>query len=251
MGVRARLTPRQKQTTSPTLIPPSQTVLTITPRVRRRVTASPPFFRRLGVYGKNPGQILTSNDFGPRNRLCLCRYTADRYPRAAYGISYVHYTRAGRSGRHSGPSTLRQAQFAQRRSQPSPTAANHCKPACPANRSSRFGSTPIQAAMRRSIRAILPLSGDHLQQSPRTTSRWVPRNTRDTAPSRATFRQRAGRGAREKTRLLDIRVRGGITATKLQGFLNGNQLNPAGPHIHRCFCPPLRQLAPADINGGR
>jgi len=121
--------------------------LTITPGATLGNGITP--FSGGGVYGKtlvNPDL----NDFGPRIGFA---YAAT--PRIAihggYGISYVHYTRAG-SGDILAINAP-QAQFAGV-VQPTPTAANHCNPLRPRSSPS---AVPLQAAMRRSIRAILPV----------------------------------------------------------------------------------------------
>ena len=192
--------------------PASQTVLTITPGATAGNGITP--FSGGGVYGKtlvNPDL----NDFGPRIGFA---YAAT--PRIAihggYGISYVHYTRAG-SGDILAINAP-QAQFAGV-VQPTPTAANHCNP-LPAQIIPVGSTTPscyatVDQGYPSALATTFNKATDNIT--------WVPRNTRDSSVQSyfVSVQQELA-----KNTLLDIAYVGNH-GTKLQGFLNGNQKNPA------------------------
>ena len=192
--------------------PASQTVLTITPGATPGNGITP--FSGGGVYGKtlvNPDL----NDFGPRIGFA---YAAT--PRIAihggYGISYVHYTRAG-SGDILAINAP-QAQFAGV-VQPTPTAANHCNP-LPAQIIPVGSTTPscyatVDQGYPSALATTFNKATDNIT--------WVPRNTRDSSVQSyfVSVQQELA-----KNTLLDIAYVGNH-GTKLQGFLNGNQKNPA------------------------
>jgi Carboxypeptidase regulatory-like domain/TonB dependent receptor/TonB-dependent Receptor Plug Domain len=192
--------------------PASQTVLTITPGATPGNGITP--FSGGGVYGKtlvNPDL----NDFGPRIGFA---YAAT--PRIAihggYGISYVHYTRAG-SGDILAINAP-QAQFAGV-VQPTPTGANHCNP-LPAQIIPVGSTTPscyatVDQGYPSGLVTTFNKATDNIT--------WVPRNTRDSSVQSyfVSVQQELA-----KNTLLDIAYVGNH-GTKLQGFLNGNQKNPA------------------------
>jgi Carboxypeptidase regulatory-like domain/TonB dependent receptor/TonB-dependent Receptor Plug Domain len=192
--------------------PASQTVLTITPGAVAGNGITP--FSGGGVYGKslvNPDL----NDFGPRLGFA---YAAT--PRTAihggYGISYVHYTRAG-SGDILAINAP-QAQFASV-TQPTPTPANHCSP-LPAQIIPVGGTTPsCYATVDQGYPSALVTTFNKATDN----ITWVPKDTRDSyVQSYFVSVQRE----LAKNTLLDIAYVGNH-GTKLQGFLNGNQLNPS------------------------
>jgi Carboxypeptidase regulatory-like domain/TonB dependent receptor-like, beta-barrel len=192
--------------------PTTQTVLTINPGATAGKGITP--FSGGGVYGKtlvNPDL----NDFGPRIGFA---YAAT--PRIAihggYGISYVHYTRAG-----SGDILAINAPQAQFASvvQPTPTAANHCNP-LPAQIIAVGSITPscyatVDQGYPSALATTFNKATDNIT--------WVPKNTRDSAVQSyfVSVQQELA-----KNTLLDIAYVGNH-GTKLQGFLNGNQRNPA------------------------
>jgi hypothetical protein len=186
--------------------------LTITPGATPGNGITP--FSGGGVYGKtlvNPDL----NDFGPRIGFA---YAAT--PRIAihggYGISYVHYTRAG-SGDILAINAP-QAQFAGV-VQPAPTAANHCNP-LPAQIIAVGSTTPscyatVDQGYPSGLVTTFNKATDNIT--------WVPKDTRDSSVQSyfVSVQQELA-----KNTLLDIAYVGNH-GTKLQGFLNGNQKNPA------------------------
>ncbi len=168
-----------------------------------------------GTYGKtlvNPD----FTDFGPRLGFA---YAVD--PRTAirggFGISYVHYTRAG-SGDILGINAP-QAQFASV-TQIAPTTANHCLSPLPAQIIPIGSTTPSCFA-----------TSDQGYPSGLVTSfnkatdniTYVPKDTKDSyVESYFISIQRT----LAKNTLLDIAYVGNH-GVKLQGFLNANQKNPA------------------------
>ncbi|MCU1253318.1 MAG: TonB-dependent receptor plug [Edaphobacter sp.] len=211
--------------------PASQTVLTITPGATAGNGITP--FSGGGVYGKtlvNPDL----NDFGPRIGFA---YAAT--PRIAihggYGISYVHYTRAG-SGDILAINAP-QAQFAGV-VQPTPTAANHCNP-LPAQIIPVGSTTPscyatVDQGYPSGLVTTFNKATDNIT--------WVPKNTRDSSVQSyfVSVQQELA-----KNTLLDIAYVGNH-GTKLQGFLNGNQLNPAVRTSTGAFARPFGNW-PSDI----
>jgi hypothetical protein len=192
--------------------PGSQTVLTITPGAVLGNGITPVSYG--GVYGKtlvNPD----FDDFGPRvgfsyaatNRTAL---------RGGFGISYVHYTRAG-SGDILGINAP-QAQFASV-TQIMPTTTNHCNP-LPAQIIAVGQTTPSCFATAdqgypSGLVTTFNKATDNIT--------WVPKDTRDS------YVESYYLSVQEqlwKNTLLDVAYVGNH-GLKLQGFLNGNQRNPA------------------------
>jgi Carboxypeptidase regulatory-like domain/TonB dependent receptor len=192
--------------------PVSQTVLTITPGASG--TGITPV-KAGGVYGKtlvNPD--LT--DFAPRVGFAFAA-TPQTVIRGGFGMGYVHYTRAG-SGDILGINAP-QAQFAAV-TQNAPVVGSQCstplpaqiipvgktKPSCYATASQGFPSGLVTTF------------------NPATDNiTWIPKNTKDSYVEDyflSVQRQLA------KNTLLDIAYVGNH-GVKLQGFLNGNQKNPA------------------------
>jgi hypothetical protein len=184
--------------------PTSQTVLTITPGATAGNGITP--YSGGGVYGNtlvNPDL----NDFAPRLGFAYAA-TPKTAIRGGYGVSYVHYTRAG-----SGDILAINAPQAQFTSvtQPTPTAANHCPAGAPAT--SCYVTTdqgfPTNVATN---------------FNPKTDNiTWVPKDTRDSYVQSyfLSVQQQLA-----KNTLLDIAYVGN-RGSKLQGFLNGNQKNPS------------------------
>jgi hypothetical protein len=192
--------------------PVSQTVLTITPGASG--TGITPVSAG-GVYGKtlvNPDYT----DFAPRVGFAYAA-TPKTAVRGGFGMSYVHYTRAG-SGDILGINAP-QAQFAAV-TQIAPTAANQCATPLPAQIIAVGKATPSCYA---SASQGFP-TGLVTTFNPATDNiTWVPKNTRDSYVESyflSVQRQLA------KNTLLDVAYVGNH-GLKLQGFLNGNQKNPA------------------------
>jgi hypothetical protein len=192
--------------------PVSQTVLTITPGAVAGNGITP--YRGSGVYGStlvNPD--LT--DFAPRVGFA---YAVDPKTaiRGGFGMSYVHYTRAG-SGDILGINAP-QAQFAAV-TQIAPTATNHCSP-LPAQIIAIGSTTPScyatsdQGFPSALVTAFNPAT-DNIT--------WVPKNTKDSYVESYFLSVQRTLG---KNTLFDIAYVGNH-GVKLQGFLNGNQLNPS------------------------
>jgi hypothetical protein len=168
-----------------------------------------------GIYGKglvNPDFA----DFAPRVGFS---FAADPKTviRGGFGMSYIHYTRAG-SGDILAINAP-QAQFAAV-TQIAPTTANHCTSPLPAQIIAIGATTPSCYA-----------TADQGYPSGLVTSfnaatdniTWVPKNTRDSyvesyylSIQRQLF----------KNSLIDVAYVGNH-GVKLQGFLNGNQKNPS------------------------
>lgn len=191
--------------------PTTQTVLTLSPGAvpGNGIT---PVSNLGGTYGKtlvNPDL----NDFAPRVGFAYAPMPNTSI-RGGFGLSYVHYYRAG-SGNILAINAP-QAQFASV-TQPTPTATNRCNP-LPANIIPTGGTTPSCYA---TIDQGFP-SGLVTNFNPSTDNiTWVPKNTRDSyvesfylAIQRQLF----------KNSLVDIAYVGNH-GVKLQGFLNGNQRN--------------------------
>jgi hypothetical protein len=167
-----------------------------------------------GIAGKtlvNPDY----KDFGPRLGFAYAP-DAKTAIRGGFGMSYVHYTRAG-SGDILAINAP-QAQFAAV-VQPTPTPANHCAP-LPAQIIATGATTPsCYATADQGFPAALVTSFN-----PATDNiTWVPKNTKDSyvesyylSVQRALF----------KNSLLDVAYVGNH-GVKLQGFQNGNQKNPS------------------------
>jgi hypothetical protein len=192
--------------------PGTQTVLTTTPGAVAGNGITPVSFG--GTYGKtlvNPDY----GDFGPRVGFA---YSIDNKSvlRGGFGMSYVHYTRAG-SGDILGINAP-QAQFASV-TQNTPTTANHCSSPLPAQIIPIGGTTPSCFA-----------TSDQGYPSGLVTSfnkatdniTYIPKDTKDSyVESYFLSIQRT----LIKNSVLDIAYVGNH-GVKLQGFLNANQKNP-------------------------
>ncbi len=193
--------------------PGSQTVLTTTPGAVAGNGITPVSLG--GTYGKtlvNPDYT----DFGPRLGFA---YSVDPKTviRGGFGMSYVHYTRAG-SGDILGINAP-QAQFANV-NQITPSATNHCATPLPAQIIPINGTTPSCFA---TSDQGYP-SGLVTSFNPATDNiTYIPKNTKDSyvesyflSVQRTLF----------KNSVLDIAYVGNH-GVKLQGFLNANQKNPS------------------------
>ncbi len=193
--------------------PVTQTVLTTTPGAVAGNGITPVSFG--GTYGKtlvNPDY----GDFGPRVGFA---YSIDNKSvlRGGFGMSYVHYTRAG-SGDILGINAP-QAQFASV-TQNAPTTTNHCSSPLPAQIIPIGGTTPSCFA-----------TSDQGYPSGLVTSfnkatdniTYIPKDTKDSyVESYFLSIQRT----LIKNSVLDIAYVGNH-GVKLQGFLNANQKNPS------------------------
>ncbi len=192
--------------------PGTQTLLTKTPGAVAGNGITPVTFG--GVYGATLVHP-DLNDFAPRVGFA---YAADAKTaiRGGFGVSFVHYTRAG-----SGdilPINAPQAQFASV-TQIAPTATNHCA-TLPAQIIAIGSTTPSCYA---TAEQGFP-SGLVTSFNPATDNiTWIPANTRDSyVESYFLDVQRQLR----KNIVFDLAYVGNHSV-KLQGFLNGNQKNPA------------------------
>jgi hypothetical protein len=191
--------------------PITQTVLSTTPRASG--TGITPYTGS-GVYGStlvNPDL----NDFGPRIGFAFAP-DAKSAIRGGFGVSYVHYTRAG-SGDILGINAP-QAQFAGV-SQIAPNTTNHCSP-LPAQIIPINSTTPsCFATTDQGYPAALVTTFN-----PATDNiTYIPKDTRDSYVESyflSVQRQLA------KNTLLDIAYVGNH-GVKLQGFINANQKNPS------------------------
>ncbi len=193
--------------------PTSQTVMTITPGAAAGNGITP--VNSGGVYGStlvNPD--LT--DFSPRIGLAYA-ITPKTAIRAGFGTGYVHYTRAG-SGDILAINAP-QAQFAVV-TQIKPTTTNQCATPLPAQIIATGSTTPSCFA---TASQGFP-SGLVTAFNPATDNiTWVPKNTPDSYVENyflSVQRQLA------KNSLVDIAYVGNH-GLHLQGFMNGNQKNPA------------------------
>jgi hypothetical protein len=192
--------------------PVSQTVLTITPGASG--TGITPVHQG-GVYGStlmNPD--LT--DFAPRVGFAYAANPKTAV-RGGFGMSYVHYTRAG-SGDILGINAP-QAQFASV-TQSSPLTTPQCASPLPAQIIA-VGSTTTSCYATSS--QGFP-SGLVTTFNPATDNiTWVPKNTKDSYVESyfLSVQQQLA-----KNTILDVAYVGNH-GVKLQGFLNGNQINPA------------------------
>ena len=184
--------------------PASQTVLTISPGAVTAPGVTP--YSGGGVYGKtlvNPDL----NDFGPRVGFAYAA-TSKTTIRGGFGISYVHYTRAG-SGNILAINAP-QALFVSV-PQSAPKTTNQCPAGAPA--------TNCYVTMDQGYPSTLVT-----EFNPATDNiTWVPKNTRDSYVEDYFLSAQEQLG---KNILLDIAYVGNH-GLKLQGFLNGNQKNPA------------------------
>jgi hypothetical protein len=194
--------------------PVTQTVLTTTPGTVPVAGITP--ISAGGVYGRtlvNPDL----NDFAPRIGFS---YAVDPKTdiRGGFGVSYVHYTRAG-SGDILNINAP-QAQFAAvTQTAPSPTNP-HCSTPLPAQIIAPGTTTPsCFATADQGFPSGLVTSFN----SATDNITWVPKNTRDSyVESYFLSVQRT----LIKNSVLDIAYVGNH-GLKLQGFLNGNQKNPS------------------------
>jgi hypothetical protein len=193
--------------------PVSQTVLTITPGAVAGNGITPVHFG--GTYGKtlvNPD----FTDFGPRVGFA---YSVDPKTvlRGGFGMSFVHYTRAG-SGDILGINAP-QAQFANV-NQITPTTTNHCSNPLPAQIIPIGGTTPSCFA---TSDQGYP-SGLVTSFNPATDNiTYIPKNTKDSYVESYFF---SIQRSLAKNILLDVAYVGNH-GVKLQGFLNANQKNPS------------------------
>jgi len=194
--------------------PISQTVLTTNPNVAAAGSSLTPV-KSGGVYGDtlvNPD--LT--DFMPRVGFAWAPLSKTAI-RGGFGTGYVHYTRAG-SGDILGINAP-QAQFAVV-TQIKPTPANHCSTPLPPQIIATGTTTPSCYA---TASQGFP-SGLVTAFNPATDNiTWVPKNTPDGYVENffLSIQQQLA-----KNSLLDIAYVGNH-GLHLQGFLNGNQKNPA------------------------
>ena len=193
--------------------PGTQTVLTTTPGAVAGNGITPVSYG--GTYGKtliNPDY----RDYGPRLGFAYAPL-ANTAIRGGFGISYAHYTRAGSGDILS--INAPQAQFASVTQKP-PTTTNHCASPLPAQIIAIGTTTPsCYATSDQGYPAGLVTSFN-----PATDNiTWVPRNTKDSYVESyfLSVQQQLG-----KNRVLDIAYVGNH-GVHLQGFLNGNQENPA------------------------
>lgn len=185
--------------------PVSQTVLTVTPGAVAGNGITP--VHSSGVYGStlvNPDL----GDFAPRVGFA---YSPDgkTVVHGGFGMSYVHYTRAG-SGDILGINAP-QAQFASVGSQAvKPSAATQCPEGA--------ASTSCFVTIDRGF----PASLDAFNAATDNIT-WIPKNTRDSYVESYFLSVQRQLG---KNIVFDLAYVGNH-GVKLQGFLNGNQKNPA------------------------
>jgi len=184
--------------------PTTQTVLTINPGA---VAGN-------GITPVSPGGVYGStlvhpdlNDFAPRLGFAYAA-TSQIVIRGGYGTSYVHYTRAG-----SGDILAINAPQAQFTSvtQKAPSTTNHC----PVGGAAASCYVTADQGFPNNIATTFNKATDNIT--------WVPSNTRDSYVQSyfLSVQQQLA-----KNTLLDIAYVGNHGA-KLQGFLNGNQINPS------------------------
>ncbi len=203
--------------------PITQSVLTITPGAVAGNGITP--VQAGGTYGKTL-MDPDLNDFGPRVGFSYAP-DAKTAIRGGFGMSFVHYTRAG-SGDILAINAP-QAQFASVNQSPLGTgsAAKHCPTAAAQN----CYVTSDQGFPSDLVTAFNPAT-DNIT--------WVPRNTRDSyVESYFLSIQRT----LAKNTMLDIAYVGNH-GLKLQGFLNANQKNPSNG-----FLRPYKNW-PSDITAG-
>jgi hypothetical protein len=193
--------------------PTSQTVLTTTPGATAGNGITP--VTAGGTYGKtlvNPDY----DDFAPRVGFAYAPNPATAV-RGGYGISYAHYTRAGSGDILS--INAPQAQFASV-TQIAPNGTNNCPTPLPAQIIAVGTTAPSCYA---TSNQGYP-SGLVTSFNPATDNiTWVPKNTKDSYVESYFLDVQQTLG---KNTLLDIAYVGN-RGLKLQGFLNGNQKNPA------------------------
>ena len=193
--------------------PVSQTVFTTTPGAAAGNGITPV------SYGGTYGKTLVNPDYGdwsPRVGLAYAA-TSKTAIRAGFGMGYVHYTRAG-SGDILGINAP-QAQFAAV-TQIKPTTTNQCSSPLPSQIIAVGATTPsCYAASSQGFPSGLVTSFN-----PATDNiTWIPKNTKDSYVESyfLSVQQQLA-----KNSLIDIAYVGNH-GLKLQGFLNGNQKNPA------------------------
>jgi hypothetical protein len=192
--------------------PVSQTVFTITPGATAGNGITP--VSAGGVYGRtlmNPDL----DDFGPRVGFAFAA-TPKTSIRGGFGMSYVHYTRAG-SGDILAINAP-QAQFASV-TQNTPTTGNQCPTPLPQQIIAPGKTTPSCFA---TASQGFPAGLVTAFNSATDNITWVPKNTRDSYVESwflSVQRQLA------KNSLVDIAYVGNH-GVKLQGFINANQRNP-------------------------
>ena len=193
--------------------PVSQTVLTISPGAVAGNGITP--VKGSGVYGStlvNPDL----NDFGPRIGFA---YSPDGKTviHGGFGVSYVHYTRAG-SGDILGINAP-QAQFASVGSQAvKPSSATHCPAGAPATNCFVTMDQGFPSSL-----TVFNAATDNIT--------WIPKDTRDSYVESyflSVQRQLA------KNILFDVAYVGNH-GVKLQGFLNANQKIPSTNFTTRPF----------------
>ena len=193
--------------------PDSQTVITTTAGAVTGGGITPVSYG--GIYGKtlvHPDY----KDYAPRVGFALAPL-ADTAIRGGFGISYAHYTRAGSGDILS--INAPQAQFASV-TQKAPTTTNHCASPLPAQIIAIGTTTPsCYATSDQGYPSGLVSSFN----SATDNITWVPKNTKDSYVESyfLSVQQQLG-----KNRVLDIAYVGNH-GVHLQGFLNGNQENPA------------------------
>jgi len=193
--------------------PASQTVFTITPGAVTQTGITP--YSGSGVYGHtlvNPD--LT--DFAPRIGFALAAMPKLAI-RGGFGMSYVHYTRAG-SGDILAINAP-QAQFASV-TQIAPSITNHCATPLPAQIIAIGATTPSCYATEDQGYP----SGLVTSFNPATDNiTYIPKNTKDSYVESyfVSVQQQLA-----KNSLIDVAYVGNH-GVKLQGFLNANQKNPS------------------------
>ncbi|NYF78185.1 TonB-dependent receptor [Granulicella arctica] len=193
--------------------PTSQTVLTITPGATAGNGITP--YSGSGVYGHtlvNPDL----NDFAPRVGFAYAVAPTTAI-RGGFGMSYVHYTRAG-SGDILAINAP-QAQFAAV-SQITPTTTNHCSSPLPAQIIAVGTTAPsCYATADQGFPSTLATTFN----SATDNVTYIPKNTRDSYVESYFL---SVQQELSKNTLLDIAYVGN-RGLKLQGFLNANQKNPS------------------------
>ena len=193
--------------------PASQTVFTITPGTVAQTGITP--YAGSGVYGHtlvNPD--LT--DFAPRVGFAYAA-TPKLALRGGFGMSYVHYTRAG-SGDILAINAP-QAQFASV-TQIAPTTTDHCTTPLPAQIIAVGATTPSCYATQSQGYP----SGLVTSFNPATDNiTYIPKNTKDSYVESYFV---SAQQQLAKNSLIDIAYVGNH-GVKLQGFVNANQLNPS------------------------
>ena len=193
--------------------PVSQTVLTTTPGAVAGNGITP--VHPGGTYGKtlvNPDY----DDWSPRVGFAFAP-TLKTAIRGGFGMGYIHYTRAG-SGDILGINAP-QAQFAAV-SQIAPSTTNQCSTPLPAQIIALGTTTPSCYA---TASQGFPSGLVTTFNSATDNITWIPKDTKDSYVESYFF---SVQQQLAKNSLLDIAYVGNH-GVKLQGFLNGNQKNPA------------------------